>query len=144
MMKQRLALGSLVAFGLAACAAAQTSEQIAPAVTPAAPLVAAEPAPAPSGRSLFFKRCNGCHTIESGAPDDIGPNLFGVFGRGIASTNFAYSKMLSARGGNWDEKALDGFLTDPQGWAPGTFMKIKGVASAEDRLAIIEFLKTQK
>lgn len=140
MMRQRLAIGSLVAFGLAACAAGQTSEQIA---APTPPLASAEPAPAPSGRALFFKRCTGCHTYEQGAPHDIGPNLFGVYGRGIASTDYPYSKILAAHGGNWDDAALDAFLADPQAFAPGTGMKIKGVASAEDRLAIIEFLKTQ-
>ena len=41
----------------------------------------------------------------------------------------------------WSESNLDKWLTNPAKFAPGNAMAFAGVASAKDRLDLIEFLK---
>ena len=33
-----------------------------------------------AGNDTFDANCEGCHSVEEGGPDKIGPNLFGLFG----------------------------------------------------------------
>ncbi|HEX9897691.1 MAG TPA: PQQ-dependent sugar dehydrogenase, partial [Candidatus Methylomirabilis sp.] len=79
----------------------------------------------PSARGeLLASPCRGCHTFEPGGPNGIGPNLWGVVGRPIASVrNFAYSNGLQAAEGRWTEAALRRFLSNPEAFAPGTAMQ---------------------
>jgi mono/diheme cytochrome c family protein len=46
---------------------------------------AATPEPGAEGRRLFAIWCSGCHAVEAGAPDSIGPNLAGVAARAAAN-----------------------------------------------------------
>ena len=93
-MRQVLPLLVLVA--LAACGPAEQSKSGAPTQTEApsaaetAAAIAALPAPYnqasyDAGRRVFAQ-CRSCHTIDAGAPNRVGPNLHGVFGRGDFST----------------------------------------------------------
>ena len=41
----------------------------------------------------------------------------------------------------WDEATLDRWLTRPAGLVPGTSMVFAGLASADDRRAVIAYLK---
>jgi cytochrome c len=72
-----------------------------------------------------FKKCKACHAIE--APDGTaiqkggktGPNLYGVVGRTVASTDFAYGdslKSVGAAGTTWDEASLVAYVADPTAW----------------------------
>jgi cytochrome c len=72
-----------------------------------------------------FKKCKACHAIV--APDGTaiqkggktGPNLYGVVGRTVASTDFAYGdslKSVGAAGTTWDEAALAAYVADPTAW----------------------------
>jgi cytochrome c len=46
------------------------------------------------------KKCQACHSFEQGGPNKIGPDLWGVLGREIAShEGFSYSSALSEKGG---------------------------------------------
>ncbi len=72
------------------------------------------------------------------------PSLKGVVGRKIASLpDFQYCTGLKAKRGTWTESALDAFLFNPRGFAPGKDMSA-GAADPGVRRAIIDYLKTVK
>lgn len=89
--------------------------------------------------------CVNCHTF-SGVADvtsNFGPALNGVYGRGIASQNFAYfSSALKKKNGVWDEASLTAFLLDPNAFAPGTTMKIGTKLSPDQVSRIVQVLKS--
>ncbi|MCC7275070.1 MAG: hypothetical protein IT561_20550 [Alphaproteobacteria bacterium] len=72
----------------------------------------------------------------------VGPGLHGLFGR-VAGTGpgFAYSPAMRHAGFAWTEEVLDRFLADPRTVVPGNRMAFPGVRRAEDRAALIDFLK---
>ena len=116
------------------------------ATTDSAP--ASDPAPAIEPTAAMgeqiFKRCMACHTIDKGGSNGIGPNLHGVVGRAVAShEGFSYSGAMKAKGGVWDDAALDHFLTAPMKALPGTRMAFAGIADAADRKALILYLNAQ-
>lgn len=89
-----------------------------------------------------FSKCKACHKIEDGA-NITGPTLFGVVGRAIASVaGYKYTDTLQGLEGNWDAAALNGFLTSPKEYAPGTKMGFAGVKKDEDRANLIAYLAT--
>jgi|HubBroStandDraft_1064217.scaffolds.fasta_scaffold121723_3 cytochrome c len=105
--------------------------------------LAAPPALAATGEELFNAQCGDCHTVGD-ASTDQGPSLKGVVGRPVAGAkDFAYSDALKAKGGTWTEAGLDAFLANPNATVPGTAM-FGGAPVAEDRAAIIAYLKTVK
>jgi cytochrome c len=74
----------------------------------------------------------------------IGPNLFGVLGRDIASRNgFTYSTSLSDKDGKWDFAKLDLWLARPKLFAPGTKMSFTGLSNAQERADLIVYLNLQ-
>jgi cytochrome c len=40
-----------------------------------------------SNKQQFLTSCGVCHTAEHGAPNRLGPNLYGVFGRKAGTVN---------------------------------------------------------
>lgn len=94
------------------------------------------------GRELFAV-CAACHPTTADAAPIIGPTLNGVVGRSIATVaGFAYTPALGAVGGTWSAEALDRFLTDPSGYAPGTAMGLVGIDDPGHRAALIAYLGT--
>ena len=96
---------------------------------------------AAKGQAVFAK-CTACHTIEQGAANGIGPNLYGIVGKPIGkhAAGFAYSADLSGHGGDWSFENLDHWLTSPKAFAPGTKMTFAGLGKAEDRANVILYL----
>jgi cytochrome c len=89
------------------------------------------------------RKCVACHTFEEGGGNKIGPALWGVVGRDIASVEgFAYSNALLEKEGVWDYENLHAFLGDPKGWAPGTKMAFAGVKKPEDRADLLLYLRS--
>lgn len=134
-----------------AAPAEQQTAQTAPAATPA-PAPAPEAAPAAAGGGdvakgeAYAKRCTACHSLDKGGPNKVGPHIFGVVGRPIASVaDFNYSDAMKAfsEGGTkvWDEATLDTYLADPRKVVPGTKMVFPPVKDA-DRANVIAYLKT--
>lgn len=96
-----------------------------------------------AGGESVAKKCAACHTFDEGGKNKIGPNLWGLLGRDIASSSgFAYSEVLTGLEGNWDYDALDRFLAKPKDYAPGTKMAYAGLKKAEDRADLIMYLRS--
>ena len=96
----------------------------------------------PEAGATVAKKCAACHNFEEGGANKIGPGLWGVVGRDIASVEgFAYSDALASREGAWDYESLSHFLADPKGWAPGTKMAFAGVKDEEDLANLILHLR---
>ena len=86
--------------------------------------------------------CSSCHSFDKGGRDLIGPNLWNIVGKDIASTEgVRYSNALKSIDGVWTVEQLDSFLKDPRKFAPGTTMGI-GAAREETRADIIAYLET--
>jgi cytochrome c len=108
--------------------------------TPLPVLLAAASPEAGQGEA---KKCAACHTFESGGAAKIGPPLWGVVGRDIASVNgFAYSDALTEKEGSWTFEALNAFIGNPKGFAPGTKMAFAGIKKPEDRADVLVYLRS--
>ena len=91
-----------------------------------------------------FKKCASCHNAADGGANGIGPNLWGIIGKPIAKhAGFAYSDVLTAKGGNWDFAAMNEWLANPRKFASGTKMSFAGLAKPEDRANVIVWLNAQ-
>ncbi|MEP7222346.1 MAG: cytochrome c family protein [Novosphingobium sp.] len=97
----------------------------------------------PAKGANTFKKCTSCHTDTAGGPGGIGPNLYGIVGRAIASGSFAYSDDLKKVGGKWDWASLDHWLKHPKSMAAGTKMTFAGLEDGADRANVIAYLNTQ-
>lgn len=96
----------------------------------------------PDKGEKVFKKCAGCHTIEKGGADKVGPHLWGVLGRDIGGAGgFSYSDVLAGMGGAWDYEKMDAFLESPRDFASGTKMTFAGLRKASDRAAVILYLR---
>ena len=118
------------------------AETTAPAATPTAAAIDEELAAA--GEKVF-RKCKSCHQIGEGAKNRTGPILNGVVGAPVGHIeDFRYSnafRELHDGGAVWDEAALDAFLAKPRDFAKGTRMFFAGLKKAEDRAAVIEYLR---
>lgn len=135
-------MGRHLSWRLAAPAACAAALAVASATRGAEPLAA--PGPGDAKRGLrAFETCSLCHEVAPDAGSTIGPNLFGVVGRKIASLpGFDYSEAMRALPGAWDPAALDRYLANPEGVAPGTRMGVEGIADARRRADLIAYLAT--
>jgi cytochrome c len=90
------------------------------------------------GKSLFLKRCGGCHALDR---DKEGPPLGGVYGRTAGTVDsFQYSDALKKSKIVWSDATLDRWLTDTEKVVPGNDMTFH-VEKPEERNEIIAFLK---
>ena len=90
----------------------------------------------------LYAMCRSCHTYVQGGTNMTGPNLWGTFGAKAAHVaGFNYSDALKASGLTWDVATLDKWIENPRGLVEGTKMSYVGMKSAEDRAALIAFLK---
>jgi cytochrome c len=123
--------------------------EIAEAVDPDAPVEAERPigvllaAADPAAGEGQARACVACHTFAAGEPHRVGPNLHDIVGREIGGApGFNYSATLLEMEGVWDYEALDGFLADPRGWAPGTTMAYAGLRDDANRADLILYLRS--
>lgn len=111
-------------------------------VSTAAPS-AATPAPVSAEVAtgkLVFKKCQACHSTESGK-NGLGPSLADIVGKKAgAVANFNYSPAMKGSNLTWDAATLNTYLSDPQKSVPGNKMPFPGLKTENDRSAVIAFL----
>lgn len=92
------------------------------------------------------RRCASCHTFEQGGRNGTGPNLWGVMGADVASTEgFTYSTAMNeyAEGGTeWMYQNMYDYLENPRQYVPGTAMSFAGLRDQEDRINIIAYMRS--
>jgi cytochrome c len=112
----------------------------APAAVPIDTLLAS--ASAERGADVA-RQCQACHNVQEGQGPKIGPDLYNVVGRKIASVaGFNYSAALKSKNGNWDFNALNAWLAKPSAYAPGTAMTFAGLSNDKQRADVIAYLDT--
>jgi cytochrome c len=101
---------------------------------------AAGGADAAHGKTVFA-RCVACHDLNTGRTL-LGPSLKGIVGRKSGSVaGFAYSPAMKGKNVTWNASTLDGFLTAPMKYVPGTRMPFAGIPNAQDRADLIAYLQ---
>lgn len=89
------------------------------------------------------KKCAACHNFAEGAGAKVGPDLYGIVDRPVASVaGFGYSAALKAKGGEWTPQALNAFLTNPKAAVPGTAMAFAGIGKDTERADLIAYLNS--
>ena len=91
----------------------------------------------------LFKKCVHCHTYNQHQGHRIGPNLYGMFGRKAgAIADYDYSDAWKSADFVWTDKTLDTYLKAPHKMIPNNRMPFNGISKAEDRRALIIYMKT--
>jgi len=107
------------------------------------PIEAMLPNASISAGTADAKVCETCHNFGKGQGNKVGPDLYGVVGRPLASVpGFNYSSALKAKGGTWTFDALNTWLTDPRADVPGTLMTFAGIPSEKQRADVIDYLNS--
>ena len=89
-----------------------------------------------------YRACTACHALEPGLHLS-GPSLDGFMGR-IAGTGEGferYSTGLRDADFSWNAAALDGWLSDPAGMIPDTYMTFPGIDDPQARADLVAFLE---
>lgn len=88
------------------------------------------------------KACAACHDFTKGGPNKVGPNLWDVVERPVASVaGFSYSDALKGlTGKTWSFDALNLWLLAPAADVKGTKMSFGGLKKDEDRANVIAYL----
>ena len=99
----------------------------------------------PSRGKKVAKKCTACHTMKKGGKNRLGPNLFVIVDKPAASVEgYRYSKALTKSGIDWNDAALDAYLTKPKKFVKGTKMSFAGIKKAKQRADLIAYLRTLK
>lgn len=114
-------------------------------VAPEVQMASLDPALVAAGESAW-RQCRTCHQLGEDARNGTGPMLNNIVGATAASIDgFRYSPAFVEAGDNgmiWDEATLDAFLENPAGVIPRNRMSFRGVRSADERQALIAYLKS--
>ena len=129
--------------GFALPTGAATAPAEAPKAAPQEPLPALLAKADPKKGEQDAKICETCHNFQEGKGPKIGPDLWDVVGRKVASVpGFAYSDSLKGVGGDWSYEVLNKWITDPKAMAPGTKMTFPGEKDPHKRADILAYLQT--
>ena len=89
------------------------------------------------------QRCTQCHDITNAKTIKIGPPLWGIINRPRASVaGFSYSSGMKSGSDPWTYEHLFRYIKSPAIMVPGTKMSFAGLRSAEDRINLLAFLRT--
>lgn len=121
-MLHRLALSSIMALSLGAPALA-----------------------APLPKPAMFGICATCHKVDKGAPNTIGPNLFGIGGTKAGDVpGFNFSPAMKASKVKWTKANLVAFIQEPQKTVPGNRMPFAGLKNPASAEAIANYILSLK
>lgn len=93
-----------------------------------------------AGKKTFKRKCGACHEMEK---HKAGPMLKGVIGRKAGDTDFSKYKTLKGADFTWDENNLNEWIANPKKFIGKTTPMTAKVKKEKDRLAIIEYLKSE-
>ncbi|MDI2090268.1 c-type cytochrome [Commensalibacter oyaizuii] len=96
------------------------------------------------GKQIAANQCGLCHSFNKDDSHKIGPYLYDIMDRHIASVQgFNYSQSLKKhRKEQWDIQNLNQWLIRPSAFASDTNMAYPGMPSKQDRIDLIAYLKT--
>ena len=124
-------------------AASAEAAPLAPAGPDYAALFAA--ADIEEGKTLSVK-CAMCHDFTDARQTLVGPPLYEIFGRDIASlpgVNYSAGPgSLSNVAGEWNAEKLDRFLENPKKFAPATFMALPGMNKENERINMMAYIRS--
>ncbi|MCY6382954.1 c-type cytochrome [Hoeflea prorocentri] len=123
-----------------ATAAAEADEGL----PPIAPLLASASL---EGGERAFRKCVACHTVEEGGANKVGPNLWNIVNKPVASVDsFGYSTAMTdyAQGGEtkWNYENLNAFIENPRKYMRGTAMGFAGIKKEGERADVIAYLRS--
>jgi cytochrome c len=88
-------------------------------------------------------KCKSCHTFDDGGANRVGPNLWNIVDRKVASvSDYSYSDAMAAEEGDWTYDRLWTYLQDPRGEVPGTKMGFRGITDEADLANLIAYLRS--
>jgi cytochrome c len=116
----------------------------APAAAPAEDAVKLIAAADPAAGEKVAAKCKACHSFGKGEPNRVGPNLWGVVGGPSAhKDDYSYDDAIKNLKITWTFENLDKYLTSPKAFAPGTKMTFPGLPKAQERAALLRWLRDQ-
>lgn len=90
-----------------------------------------------------FKKCKVCHSIKENSKKKIGPSLYGIIGRKIATNpDYKYSKAMLAADFIWTEEKLKSYLQKPRAMFKKTKMIFPGLKKEKDRNNLLAYIKS--
>jgi cytochrome c len=84
------------------------------------------------GAALTKRKCASCHSLDRNIRK-IGPTLKGIIGRAPSIDGVPFE--------TWTEEAIDKWIENPRSIKKKTRMALPGIKDAEERKAIIAYLK---
>lgn len=137
--------GFAIAAAEEAAGGAAAGAEAAPAAVPVGQLLASADATA---GAVVFKKCQSCHSIEKGGPNKVGPDLWGLVDRPIATNEgFSYSAGMKdfSKGGQetWTFDHLNQFLAGPKAYVKGTAMGFAGIKNDKERANLLAYIREQ-
>ncbi|QNT78747.1 c-type cytochrome [Entomobacter blattae] len=99
---------------------------------------------AQNGQHMAQMLCSVCHTFTKDAANTLGPNLYNIVNRPIASSNgYSYTPALHAKQKeSWTLENLWEWLTAPQKFAQGTKMAFPGISDKQQLADMLAYLQT--
>lgn len=105
-----------------------------------APAIAA-PLPKPAA----FGICSACHKVDKGAPNTIGPNLWGIGNtKAGAVPGFAFSPAMKGSKVKWTRANLIAFIQEPRKTIPGNRMPFGGLKNPASAAVIADYILSLK
>jgi cytochrome c len=88
----------------------------------------------PAEGQAAARACQACHTFEEGGAHRVGPNLWNVVGQSHRPPEGLqlFRRPPGKSDQTWTLEALDQFLLNPRGFAPGTKMAYGGMRRDEN------------
>ncbi|KZE33697.1 cytochrome c family protein [Chelatococcus daeguensis] len=97
---------------------------------------------AQAGKRVFNK-CSACHAVGPNAPNKIGPQLNGLFGRTAGSVEgYTYSPANKQSGITWTEETFANYIKDPRGAIKGTKMVFAGIRNEQEVRDLTAYLRS--